>query len=200
MREVDSTSGVPFFYLVFPSGALERFPATYFGTVSTSSEGVATIKTSLSNLYPNIIPLETKSIIANVQIIVSTLVMIISIISIPSILLGCILIIVMIWQSLYERKSDILVLRAFGLTKEKSTKLLSLEAGSIVIFSGGTAYIIAHIIAYTVNRLTFSFTLFGFAYTPLIVIAVSLLCVGIVSYGIGVFITRLPLKKLLAEK
>lgn len=200
IREVDSTRGIPFFYLVFPPNVLSNFPVTYFGTAQVTPSQLGDIKKKLSEQYPNVIPIETKRILETVSGIISNVVLVVSIAGIPSILLGLILIIVMISQSLYERKGDVLILRAFGMNKKKITLLFILEASILILLSGGIAYIVAHIVAYVINVLVFSFEIFSFSLEPMYMIIGSLFFVVIFSYFVSTRIVNDSLKKLLAEK
>ena len=195
----DKSKGTPFFYMVFSPDVLEKFPASYFGTVEENATTIRTIETTLGSLYPNIIPIQTGRILEIINTLLETIVLIVKIIGIPSIILGLLLVLVMTGQSLYERKGDVLVLRAFGLTKSTITTLFILEASSLIFLATGISYGIAHIIAYILNRTLFSFTLFSFAVTPLY-ISVGILVVTILySYYISYSLVQTPLRKLLSE-
>jgi putative ABC transport system permease protein len=200
IREVDSTRGTPFFYLVFPPSVLANFPTTYFGTAQIATPQLDAIKKKLSDEHPNIIPIETKKILDTVSTIITSVILIVSLAGIPSIILGLVLVLVMIWQSLYERRGDVLILRAFGLEKKNIVVLFILEAGILILLSGGIAYGVAHTIAYTLNRFVFSFDLFSFSVQPLYMVTGIILFVSIFSYIVSTRIVNDSLKKLLAEK
>lgn len=200
IREVDSTRGIPFFYLVYPPSVLSKFPATYFGTAQVTSPLLESVKKQLSLEYPNIIPIETKRILETVGAIIASVLLVVSLTSIPSIILGLLLILVMIWQSLYERKGDVLILRAFGFEKKNITLLFIIEAGLLVLLSGGVAYIVAHIVAYILNVFVFSFEIFSFSVQPLYMVLGSLVFVMLFAYIVSTRVVNDSLKKLLAEK
>jgi putative ABC transport system permease protein len=200
IREVDSTSGIPFFYLVYPPSVLSNFPATYFGTANVVPPESEILKSRLSVEYPNVIPIETKRILETVSAIINSVTLAVTLMSIPSIILGLTLILVMVWQSLYERKGDVLILRAFGLTKKRITLLFILEAGLLILVSGVIAYLVAHLIAYLLNIFVFSFDLFTFSIQPLYMILGSMVFVIVFAYVLSTRIVNDSLKKLLAEK
>lgn len=200
VREVDSTSGIPFFYLVFPTNILSTFPATFFGTVTVGDAERNSIERVVASKFPNIIPIVTSSIVSAVTKLVSDVVTVIAFISIPSIVLGLLLIIVMLSQNMYERRGDVLVLRAFGLSRGRVARLFLIEGVFIVALAGILSYLIAHAIAFGLNIFLFSFTTFGFVFTPMYMILGNILLVAIISQLLSFTITRVSLKQLLAEK
>lgn len=200
VREVDSTSGMPFFYLVFSSSTLGAFPASYFATADTGDVERVVIENRIGALFPNIIPIATGVIITTIGKLLNSVVTVVTIIGIPSSVLGILLIVVMLWQSLYERSGDVLVMRAFGLKRLRVTLLFILETGILTLVSGFFAYSIAHIVAFLLGHFVFSFTLFSFAIAPLYFIGVLVSIVCVFSFVLSYRLSRVPLKKLLAEK
>lgn len=200
IREVDSRSGIPFFYLVFPTEVLSKFPATFFGTAQVTDEQRTSIEREVATRFPNIVPIVTSSLIAVVTEAVESIVKVVTLLSIPSITLGLFLILVMLSQNMYERSGDVLVLRAFGLTRKKVIALFVIEGSFLVLLSAVTSYVVAHAIAYVLNLTVFSFSLFSFSFFPFIVTLLCLLLVIIVSLFFARQVTRTSLKRLLAEK
>lgn len=200
IHEADKSRGTPFFFMVFSPDTLGTFPASYFGTVEGNPETIKIIENNLGQLFPNIIPIQTDKILETVNSLLSTIILVVKIVGIPSILLGLMLVLVMTGQSLYERKSDVLVLRVFGLTRKSITSLFIAEAGFLIVIATGVAYTIAHIIAYMLNIYVFSFTLFSFAVVPLYISIGIVLVTILVSYYIARSLVNTSLKKLLAEK
>jgi len=200
IREVDSRSGTPFFYLVFPTSVLSSFPASYFATANVPEEERKNIEDAVGKEYPNVIPIATGIIIATISSLLQTAITVVSVVGIPSSILGLLLILVMLWQSLYERSGDVLVMRAFGLERNKVTRLFIIETGLLSALSGVLAYGIAHIAAFLLNRFLFSFELFSFAVFPLYIIIGNIIIVCVFSYVLSYRLASIPLKKLLAEK
>lgn len=200
LRETQRSGGTPFFFLVFSPDLLENFPASYFATVSTDAEGIKNIENTLGVEFPNIIPIQTLKILDTVNGILKNVILVVKILGIPSILLGLLLIIIMTSQSLYERKSDVLLLRAFGYGKKRIMKLFVLETASVVILASLIAYIISSLIAYILNIYVFNFSSFVFTKIPIYISLATILIVSVFAYAVSSSIVRGSLKKLLAEK
>ncbi len=200
VHEADKSKGTPFFYMVFSPDVLEKFPASYFGTVDENIEAITKLENDLGGIYPNIIPIQTGKILETVNALLKTVLLVVKVVGIPSIVLGLMLVLVMTGQSLYERKADVLVLRVFGLTKSKTTYLFIAEAGILILVASIISYGIAHVLAYVLNKFVFSFALFSFAVTPLYISLGILVVTVAVSYYIASSLVSESLKKLLAEK
>lgn len=200
VRETDSRSGTPFFYLVFPTQVLSSFPATFFATADVSDTERKIIERALAEQFPNVIPIVTSSIVSAVTELVENLVKVIALVSIPSIVLGLLLIVVMLSQNMYERSADVLVLRVFGLSRKRVTILFLMEGVVLVSLAGLLSYGIAHLIAWGLNEFLFSFTVFSFALSPLLIIVGNIVVVSVISYILSRNVATASLKKLLAEK
>ncbi len=200
IHEADKSRGTPYFYLVFSPDVLSTFPSSYFGTVEGSKEEVSAIRNSIGSIFPNIIPIETGTILEIVNSLLGTIILVVQVIGIPSIILGLMLVLVMTGQSLYERKGDVLILRVFGLKKKMITFLFVAEAGILILVATGISYVLAHLIAYILNIYLFSFNLFSFASIPLYISFSILIITVIFSYYVASTIVKVPLKELLAEK
>lgn len=200
IHEADKSRGTPYFYMVFSPDVLQTFPASYFGTVEGTPEEIRSIRNNIGGLFPNIIPIETGSVLKIVNSLLDTVILVVQVIGIPSIILGLMLVLVMTGQSLYERKGDVLVLRVFGLKKKMITFLFVTEAGVLICIATGISYIIAHVIAYMLNIYLFSFKLFSFAVTPILIGFGILVITTVFSYYVANRIVKTPLKELLAEK
>ncbi len=200
IREVDSTSGTPFFYLVFPTSVLSTFPASYFGTADISPLEQKRIEAKLALLFPNIIPIDTRVIVETLTSLLAVVVTVVNLVGIPSMILGILLVLVMLYQSLYERSGDVLILRAFGFIKNNVTYLFIIESVFLSLFAGLIAYGVAHLVAFFLNIYLFSFTSFSFATLPLFIIMGNIATVSIFSFVLSSLLVKMSLKKLLAEK
>jgi len=200
VRSADRTSGTPFFFLVFSPDVISKFPASYFGSVDVPAQDITKIQSELGAKYPNIIPIETNVIFSTVSSLIDNVVLALKIIGIPSIVLGLILVFVMTGQSIYERRSDVLVFRAFGLKSRSILTLFILETISLVLVAGIVAYVLSHSIAYALNNFLFSFNTFAFDYMPVFIVSGIIVLVSIFAYIISKPLTNSPLKNLLAEK
>jgi putative ABC transport system permease protein len=200
LRESERSNGTPFFYLVFSPDVLRTFPANYFATVEAEDMQIRSIKNTLGSEFPNIIPIETGKIIQTIEDVLGKVILVVQVIGIPSLMLGLMLILVMTSQSLYERKSDVLLLRAFGLRKRDITGLFLVEAATLILVASIVAYAAAHLVAYLLNVFLFDFEDFSLSLTPIAVVVGVLIVVGVFVVAITESITRESLKKLLSEK
>ncbi len=200
LRDAERSGGTPFFYLVFSPEVLANFPASYFATVQADPESVKVIEGKLGNQFPNIIPIQTGKIIDTVSTLLGNVISVVKVIGIPSLLLGLILIMVMTSQSLYERRRDVLILRAFGLTKNKIIKLFVIEVSFIILLASSISYIIAHAIAFTLNRFLFNFETLAFSLDPVYISFSIFVIIIIFSYLMSNNIVKSSLKNMLAEK
>jgi len=200
IRSADRSSGTPFFFLVFSPDVISKFPASYFGSVDVPAQEIAKIQSELGVKYPNIIPIETNVIFSTVSSLVDNVVFALKIIGIPSIVLGLILVFVMTGQSIYERRSDVLIFRAFGLKSRSILTLFIVEIISLVLVAGVVAYALSHAIAYALNRFLFSFDTFTLDSMPVFIVSGIILLASIFAYIISKPLTNSPLKNLLAEK
>lgn len=200
LRETQRSSGTPFFFLVFSPDLLEGFPASYFATVSATPEEVQRVEGALGLEFPNIIPIQTLKILNTVNGILENVILVVTILGVPSIILGLLLIIIMTGQSLYERKSDVLLLRAFGYEKKRIIQLFILETLSLVALASVMSYGIASLAAYALNVYVFDFSIFAFTEIPLYVSLATILIVSVFAYAVSSSIVRGSLKTLLAER
>jgi putative ABC transport system permease protein len=200
IHEADRSQGTPFFFMVFSPDVLGAFPTTYFGTVRETPEAERSIEDRLGALFPNIIPIQTGRILETVSALLGTVIRFVNVIGIPSVVLGLMLVLVMTGQSLYERRGDVLVLRAFGMGRREIVALFIAEAGTLILIATGISFAVAHLIAYALNEFLFSFDLFSFAIMPIYISAGILVVTGVFSYGMARSIVRAPLKRLLSEK
>jgi putative ABC transport system permease protein len=200
IRETSRSNGTPFFYLVFSEDVLSNFPATYFGTISVPADSLDTISTNLGLEFPNITTIETLGIFETVQVFIRNIVLVIKVLGIPSIVLGLLLILIMTAQSLYERKNDVLIFRAFGYSVQSIHRLFVTETLYTILGASVFAYIVSNAIAYMLNIFVFDFSDFVFSSIPIYIIIAITVCIILFSYGISKQITKISLKKLLSEK
>jgi len=200
LHEAERSAGTPFFFLVFSPDVLANFPASYFATVSTNPENIKIIESRLGNQFPNIIPIQTGKIIDTVSKLLENVISVVKVIGIPSLVLGLILIMIMTSQSLYERRGDVLILRAFGLTKNKIIRLFVIEISFIIFIASLASYVISHGTAFALNKFLFNFEIYVFTLTPILISLGILIIVATFAYLISRSIVKNSLKEMLSEK
>ena len=200
IRTTDRSSGTPFFFLVFSPDLLSKFPSSYFATANLSKENIKKVEQELGSKYSNVIPIQTGKILDTVSNIVDNIVLALKVLGLPSIILGLMLVLVMTSQSLYERRGDILVLRAFGLRSKNIKYLFILEMAGLIMVASIIAYIVANSLAYALNYFLFNFETFVFSYTPLIISSITVIIVSAFALILSRTITSSSLRELLSEK
>ncbi len=107
--------------------------------------------------------------------------------------------IVMTTQSLFERRKDVLVLRAFGFSRRETTLFFIVEISAIILIASIVAYAIGHILTAIINVWVFDFDTFVFDFRLLWIVGISLLSAGISAYLVSRSLACTPLNKLLSE-
>ncbi len=164
VREVTTTSGLPFFFLVFSPDVLEGIPRTSFGYAYASPTQIPLLQNSLATRYPNITSIPTTQILESAAKIIAALSAAVVATTIPALCLGLILIIAMLAISARERANDMLVFTAFGATTKQLFTLFVIESSAVVVISGIFAFCISHLGVYALNIFVFDFK--GFYFSP----------------------------------
>lgn len=147
IRESNTSDGLPFFYFVFETTALENFPATYFGYTYEDEKLIDEAENFVAINHPNVTVLRTKSIGETILSVTSTIQSIITLITIPAILLSSILLINLFSILISRRIKDMAILNTLGLKKIDSIIIFGQETLLITLLSTITAYIIGAISA-----------------------------------------------------
>ncbi len=157
IHEVNTTGGLPFFFLVFSPDVLRDFPRSSFGYAFVPETKIPEIQNQLAAMYPNISTIPTTQILEAVNKVVGVLTIAVIATAIPALLLGFILIIAMLALSVRERANDMLVFTAFGARLRLLFSLFVLESVSVIILAGLFAILISFLGAYVLNRYLFEF-------------------------------------------
>jgi len=152
IRESDTRSGLPFFYFVFNTTDLEKYPATFFGYTYLSDVSKNTFTNFLANRFPNISIIDTGEITKFAEGLVGGLIVIIFVISLPPLILALFLIITLVVSSFAGRRKQSAQLMALGSSKRFIEKLYYLEAVSTTLFSGILGYITAVLVTLFITK------------------------------------------------
>jgi ABC-type lipoprotein release transport system permease subunit len=94
----------------------------------------------------------------------------------------------------------VLILRAFGLVKSKIIKLFIIEICFIIFIASIISFIIAHGIAFALNKFLFNFEIFTISETPVYITISVLIVVIIFAYLVSGSIVKGSLKEMLGDK
>jgi putative ABC transport system permease protein len=182
IREVTTTSGLPFFFLVFSPDVLERFPKTSFGYAYVPEAEIPLIQNRLAERYPNISSIPTTQILETVGRVVAALSAAVIATAIPALLLGFILIIAMLSLAARERANDMLVFTAFGARLPLLFSLFLIESATVIAVSGVFASILSVAAVYALNRFVFDFTGFYPSFEAVVIYLAVFLGTMFVAY------------------
>ncbi|QQR65349.1 hypothetical protein IPH92_02085 [Candidatus Kaiserbacteria bacterium] len=140
LRSTDSRSGLPFFYFVLSPEDIGQFPSIYFGYSYYEPEKQAELGRFLATNAPNVSILETQSIGPLLLRIVSTLLVLVLIVTIPPLSIATLLIAMLVVSSYSTRRREGARFRALGLSKNISFLQYILETLSITLVASFLAY------------------------------------------------------------
>ncbi len=160
IREVVTTNGLPFFFLVYSEDVLAAIPKNYFGYTYANEADIPHVQVALARAYPNVSTIPTAQIIATVTKVVTALGAAVAGTAVPALILGILLIASMLVLMARERSNDMLVFTAFGSSPRMLFTLFAMEAVSLIAVSGVLSLGIAHAGVYAMNRYVFDFKTF----------------------------------------
>ncbi|HEY3663713.1 MAG TPA: FtsX-like permease family protein [Chthoniobacterales bacterium] len=190
LREVDWKRFQTNFFVVFPTGVLEKAP-TFNVLVSRVPNPAASarLQNAVVAKFPNVSALDLTSVIQTVDGILTKVALVIRIMSLFTVGTGLIVLGSTIWSGRYQRLKESVLLRTLGATRWQIWKILSAEYLFLGLLASVTGIVLA--LAASWALAVFAFKL---AYTPSILpvaltaVIVSALTVGVgllTSYGLG---------------
>ncbi len=147
IREVDSRSGLPFFYFVLSPADIAKFPSTYFGYANLENQSVDELARYLSIEIPNASLINTNDVTKIAERLISALLIIILIITIPPLILSSLLIVTILYTLSKERKRDGARLMALGKTNSFVRNYYIVESVSVAVFASVLSYIFALLVS-----------------------------------------------------
>ena len=198
LRSTDSRSGLPFFYFVLAPSDLETFPAVYFGYSYYDDAKQGELGRYLATNAPNVSILETQAIGPLIVQIVSTLMILVLVVTLPPLLIATLLIATLVVSSYAARRREGGRLRAIGATKQFVLKQYIAETISLTLVASVLAYFVSVVAAFLISQYFFklgSVTLFD---AQLVAgLGIIVLLVG----AIGLYLFKsdtMPLRELLS--
>ncbi len=151
LRESDSRSGLPFFYFVLSKEDLGDFPSVYFGYSYYEAEKQKELGRFLAKQMPNVSVIETGEIGPLLVRIISTLLTLVFIVTIPPLLVATLLIATLIILSYTTRRFDGARLRALGATKNQVLYHYLVETISLTLASAVFSYLLSCLATYVIG-------------------------------------------------
>jgi putative ABC transport system permease protein len=198
LRATDSRSGLPFFYFVLSPRDLEKFPAVYFGYSYYDDAKQGALGRYLATQAPNVSVLETEAIGPLIVQIVSTLMILVLVVTLPPLLIATLLIATLVVSSYGARRKEGGRLRAIGATKSFVFKQYIAETISLTLVASVLAYVVSVITSFLISQYFFklgSVTLFDLE----LITGLGLIVLLVGAIGLYLFKTdTMPLRELLS--
>ena len=190
LREVDWKRFQTNFFVVFPTGVLEKAP-TFNVLVSRVPTPAASAKlqNAVVAKFPNVSAMDLTSVIQTVDSILTKVALVIRVMSLFVVGTGLIVLGSTIWSGRYQRLKESVLLRTLGATRRQIWEILCAEYLFLGLLASGTGILLAVLASWALAVFTFKL-----AYTPslwpiaIAAVAVSGLTVAVgllTSWGIG---------------
>ncbi|MEO7166543.1 MAG: FtsX-like permease family protein [Chthoniobacterales bacterium] len=190
LREVDWKRFQTNFFVVFPTGVLEKAP-TFNVLVSRVPDPAASarLQNAVVAKFPNVSALDLTSVIQTVDTILTKIALVIRIMSLFTVGTGLVVLGSTIWSGRYQRLKESVLLRTLGASRAQIWKILCAEYLFLGLLASATGIMLALAASWALAVFTFKL-----AYTPalapvlLAALLVTALTVGVgllTSYGLG---------------
>lgn len=151
IRDTDQTSGLPFFYFVLSPEDLGQFPSTYFGYSFYEPERQAALTRFIAETAPNVSVIETQSFGPLLLTILSTLVLLVTLVTLPPLLIATLLIATLTTSVFAARRREGARSEALGATKNTVMRDYIIETTSLTVVAALAAYLISLAVTYVVT-------------------------------------------------
>lgn len=200
IREVESTSGLPFFFLVFSPDVFGDLPRTNFGYARMSEPEIAEFERTLARELPGATAIATTDIVRTVTAVFTLVAEGVVAAAIPALLLGILLVASMLALAARERANDILVFTALGASRQFLRKIFRYETVITILAAGAIGIVIALGAVLALNAWFFDFR--GFYMAPEIFAGMLvILAIGIASSSFVVrSLARTPPRELFRKQ
>ncbi len=190
LREVDWKRFQTNFFVVFPTGVLERAP-TFNVLVSRVPNPAASahLQNAVVAKFPNVSALDLTSVIQTVDAILGKVALVIRIMSLFTVGTGLIVLGSTIWSGRYQRLRESVLLRTLGASRAQIWKILFTEYLFLGLLASATGIVLAlgasWALAVFVFKLAYAPTVWPVVSAALIVTGLTVAVGLLTSYGIG---------------
>ena len=144
VRKVEWRRVQPNFFVVFPTGVLEKAPAIYvLATRVDSAQQSATLQREVVRQFPNVSVIDLTLIIQTVDGIVSKIASIIRFMAMFTVVTGLLVLIAAISTGRYQRLQESMLLRTLGASRRQILTILATEYVCLGIFAALTGIVLA---------------------------------------------------------
>jgi putative ABC transport system permease protein len=186
LREVDWKPFQTNFFVVFPTGVLEKAP-TFDVLVSRvpTPAASAQLQSAVVAEFPNVSALDLTSVIQTVDSILAKVALVIRVMSLFTVGTGLIVLGSTIWSGRYQRLKESVLLRVLGASRWQIWKILCAEYLFLGLLSSATGIVLALVASWAMAVFTFKL-----AYTPsLLPVVIAALVVSSLTVAVGLLTT-----------
>lgn len=141
MRDTDSRSGLPFFYFVLSPEDIGQFPGVFFGYAYYEDTAQKDLARFLQPRMPNVSVIETEALAPLIKNIVTTLITLVFLITIPPLLIATLLIATLVVSSYTSRRREGGRLQALGAPLSLVRTHYLVETISLTVLGSILAYL-----------------------------------------------------------
>ncbi len=146
LRKVDWDSFQPNFYMVFPTAALEGFPASYLTAFHVPADRRNVLNT-LVQRFPSVILIDVDAIMRQVRSLLDQVSRAIEVVLLFVLAAGVLVLLACVAASLDSRRREAALLRALGAGRRQLQQRLGSEMLLLGAISGGVAVVLTELIA-----------------------------------------------------
>jgi putative ABC transport system permease protein len=190
LRKVDWKRFQTNFFIVFPTGVLEKAP-TFNVLVSRVPNPAASarLQNSIVAKFPNVSAIDLTSVIQTVDSILSKVALVIRIMSLFTVGTGLIVLGSTIWSGRYQRLRESVLLRTLGASRLQIWQILGAEYLFLGLLASATGILLAlaasWALAVFLFKLDYTPSLVPIVVAALIVSSLTVLIGLLTSYGVG---------------
>lgn len=146
LREVDWDSFQPNFYMIFPPGMIDRFPASYMTSFNVPVEQRARLNT-LARAFPTVVLIDIANVMNEVKKILDQVSRAIEAVLVFVLIAGLLVISAHVTASLDARRYEAALLRVIGASKRELQRRLLTEFVLLGFFAGILAALMSELLA-----------------------------------------------------
>lgn len=131
--------------LVFPEGALQGLPVTYYGAVHVNPPEIPQLEEAIFEKFPTVTVMNLAEVLTRIQEAVDQVALVIRFLALFAILAGVIILSSSVAGTRYRRIREVAILKALGATKRRIKSIFSIEFSILGAVSGLVGAILANV-------------------------------------------------------
>lgn len=181
LREIEFRNLSTRFFIVFPSGVLEKAPQfQVLVTKAPDNKTISSYRSEVVKTFPNVSVVDLTTILESVNDILQKVAFIIRFMAIFSLLTGLIVLISSLLLSKYQRLKESILLRTIGATKAQIMMINVTEYSILGSLAAGTGIMIAIVAAFILTKFQFKLD-FDIDWIPVVLVFVLVVVVTILT-------------------